>query len=213
VYDRQSSALLWSRQDAAVGCETIAFSPDGKFIAWAGDSPASQPDHSIRMLRVADGTALTNLAGHTAQVRGLAFTPDGRHLISSSEDHTIRAWRMSDLQPLPTLVTEPFPCRRLKLSADGRTLLYLRGDDPLIARRLEGALDTPTRLTAVRTASGLTLSWSRGAGVLERSPRVGSEATWVPVTDTVVASDLIEEAHVAIGPGVEFYRLRISGGK
>jgi WD40 repeat protein len=33
--------------------------------------------------------------GHTADIQGLAFTPDGKMLISSSGDHSIRFWHVA----------------------------------------------------------------------------------------------------------------------
>jgi len=46
----------------------------------------------VQLWRVADGTLLRTLKGHTDEVTGVAFTPDGRLLVSGSKDGTIRLW-------------------------------------------------------------------------------------------------------------------------
>lgn len=62
------------------------------------------------------------MTNHTSDVTGLAFTPDGRQLISASDDGTIRLWNVSDL-------TE---CRRLLSSHEQLTTLAMLPDDPTL---------------------------------------------------------------------------------
>src|SRR5215472_11375940 len=65
---------------------SVAFSPDGEWLASAG------ADHSVRLWDVKTGRELRVLTGHTAMIPQVLFSPDGRHLVSSSLDHTIRIW-------------------------------------------------------------------------------------------------------------------------
>ena len=53
----------------------------------------------IRLLDVSSGTRLHDLKGHRSKVASLAFTPDGRHLISGSWDCTVRIWPMDGGEP------------------------------------------------------------------------------------------------------------------
>src|SRR5262249_42230234 len=48
-------------------------------------------DGQVRLLSPS-GTPLKALSGHTGAVRALAFTPDGRRLVSASDDGTARVW-------------------------------------------------------------------------------------------------------------------------
>ena len=54
-------------------------------------------------LRGADEPILTiESGGHTANVRWLGFTPDGRHLLSAGDDKVVRVWDLSQ-RPQPLL--------------------------------------------------------------------------------------------------------------
>ncbi len=57
-------------------------------------APTTRPTwpHLTRLWRVADGTLLATLTGHTDQVTSVAFAPDGQTLASGSWDGTVRLW-------------------------------------------------------------------------------------------------------------------------
>src|SRR5688572_28812531 len=59
------------------GCR-FAFRPDSKIVATGGRY------NDVQLWRVPDGTWLRSLKGHSGSVDRLAFTPDGRMLVSTS---------------------------------------------------------------------------------------------------------------------------------
>lgn len=70
----------------------IALSPDGTLLASGG--PAQ--DHTVRLWDVATGKERARLAGHSSGVSSLAFSPDGKRLVSGSEDSTALVWDLAE---------------------------------------------------------------------------------------------------------------------
>jgi len=82
----------------------LAFSPDGRLLASAGD------DGLIRIRDVVEGRAVGEpLSGHAGWIHGLAFSPDGLLLASCGQDRTLRLWDPLDgrrIGPARTTPTE-----------------------------------------------------------------------------------------------------------
>jgi len=70
------------------GLSAMALSPDGRLLA----SGSGFADPTIRVWEAATGRLLVRLDGHSGWVGKLAFSKDGRRLISASTDQTIRFW-------------------------------------------------------------------------------------------------------------------------
>ena len=49
-------------------------------------------DLDRRVWDVASGQSLRTLEGHSDAVLAVAFSPDGKKLVSGSDDHTLRVW-------------------------------------------------------------------------------------------------------------------------
>lgn len=133
-----SQVELWSMENGnALGCFAVtdrvcaaAVSPDDTRLAIGvegigGDGPV----RPITIWNIADGQICYTLRGHTHQVHNLAFSPDGRSLISTSLDRTVCYWMLGeDREPQPTAqltgLDLDFAHASLYIFSDGRILVF-----------------------------------------------------------------------------------------
>ena len=83
----------------------VAFSPDGAQVG------AAVRDGTIKIRDVKTGTLMASLEGHSGEVLSLAFSPNGRTLVSGGADRSIRHWTI----PLPLI--PPDDLRKIEAAA------------------------------------------------------------------------------------------------
>ena len=65
---------------------TLAFSPDGRYLASASE------DLSINLWDLGSGKRIKKMTGHTASIYSLAFSNESSLLVSGGGDWTVRCW-------------------------------------------------------------------------------------------------------------------------
>lgn len=80
--------LCFSTGHSTGGINFLTYSPNGKYIATAGN------DKRIIIWDSSSGKEIKKLNGHTDSVYSVSYSPDGKFLASGSMDGTIRIWNI-----------------------------------------------------------------------------------------------------------------------
>jgi WD40 repeat protein len=104
---------------------TVVFSPDGRYLASAGLGPV------VRIWDAASGREVMTLAGHDANVRGLAFSPDSRRLATASDDRTVKVWDLETGMALISLLGHGDDVSSVAFDRNGWRLMSGSGDETI----------------------------------------------------------------------------------
>lgn len=107
-----ANGVFYSDRDPFTG---VAFSPDGKTLAWTAGT-------LVRLWDPLRGRERRQWGGAEATLHGLAYSPDGKILAAPSSDGTIRLWEAETGNALATLAGHRGGVRCLAFSSDGATL-------------------------------------------------------------------------------------------
>ncbi len=133
VYDAHTLALI---ADCKYGGHTVAFSPDGKSLAIVNGGV------SIQICNTTTGAVLQTIQAHDKRILGLAFSPDGKYLLSGGEDAKLRIWKLSDSSlaqdyDMETGIPGAWAgggngVRSVAYSPSGQYLAYAAGEGPVV---------------------------------------------------------------------------------
>jgi WD40 repeat protein/tRNA A-37 threonylcarbamoyl transferase component Bud32 len=184
------------------------FSPDGKLVLTGGS------DGSARLWRVPTGEAVGEPFRHRADVpeapgrqtriAALAFSPDGRNLVTASQvvDLTTkryvggaaRLWRVATGEALTPVLAHPGPLKTVAFSPDGRRVLTggFFANTPKSFRGVARLWDTATgaALSPPLEHDGpvWTVAFSRNGRVVLTGGEEGNARFWLTATGERLAS-------------------------
>ena len=116
------------------GVSALAFSPDASLLATdyapSGTTHAANPDDYgiLHIWNMQTTQEVRKLVGHRGGVSALAFTPDGKFLVSASLDQTLKVWDMTGENEVSTLRGHTHEVWDAVLAADRTTAVSCAKD-------------------------------------------------------------------------------------
>jgi WD40 repeat protein len=128
---RSPDRLLLTIRGQRVHFSTVAFSPDGKWLATgtaANDTQAYALPGDVKIWEATSGRSIFTLTGHAGLVSCVKFSLDGKRLASGSFDKTLKVWDALTARELLTVKGLDADVLDLDFSPDGNLLACALGD-------------------------------------------------------------------------------------
>lgn len=104
---------------------SLWISPDERLLAIA----ASQVGVPIKLLDVESGKFIGNLPGHEGAVTALAFSPDGKHIVTTDQKGSVRLWGAEDFKAVAGHKIPVHSAAAIYFDDESRPGLFLAGMD------------------------------------------------------------------------------------
>jgi WD40 repeat protein len=139
VWDAETGERLYTMSEASDGLNAVAVDATGHVAAAGGI------DKSIRVWELGEkaGKLRSSLIAHEDAILQIAFSPDGKLLVSTAADRTIKVFNAADLSEVRTYAKQPDWVLSLAFAPDGKHFACGRFDGSL------EIYDTPTVATRV----------------------------------------------------------------
>jgi WD40 repeat protein len=106
--------------------QAVAFAPNSKLLATAGQ------DRLIRLWEVPSGKSVRVLRGHLGAIGWLAFSPDGKYLVSASSEHHDRVaslWDVASGEEVRRYRGHAVALAAVAFGAEGKTVVTVTKDN------------------------------------------------------------------------------------
>ena len=103
---------------------SVAFSPDGKMVAGCSRGM----ERAAYVWKAADGAPLGTFSGHTSDLTGVAFHPDGKVFATASLDRTIKVWDIASRKEIGSFFSPEGELNSVAYSFDGKRLVAASSD-------------------------------------------------------------------------------------
>jgi WD40 repeat protein len=119
VWDAATGAELLVLAGHTDGLHSIAYSPDGRWIATSSD----EEDTSVKVWDATTGDELYTLEGHPVRVWALAFSPDSSLLATGGYQGVVKLWDLASGKEMYTLPSQVTTVGMMAFSPDGTELV------------------------------------------------------------------------------------------
>ena len=99
------------------GVHSVAFSPNGNMIAYAGSGA-----NTVKLWNISNKENIATFEGHSGTVTSVAFSPDGTLLASGSYDNKVKLWDVATHTNIATLEGHSDDITAVAFSPDGTLL-------------------------------------------------------------------------------------------
>jgi WD40 repeat protein len=146
TWDVKTDRKLVETAGPGLRITSFALSPDEQWVALTfegcreyeevqfGDGVAHKgflvTDQAVRVYKVETGAEVLVLRGHQDRVASVAFSPDGKRLVTASVDRTARIWDLQTGRQLRVLRGHERGVGSAEFTADGRVLTVSSGGPP-----------------------------------------------------------------------------------
>lgn len=146
VWEPASGKRLYTLNEPLDGINSIAVHPSGGRVAAGG------LDRTIRVwkLSAAGGELEHSLIAHQAPILRLAYSPDGKTLVSASADNTIKIFQADTLTEVATIPNQSDWVMALQFAPDGKHFAAGRFDGSLSVYETSNFKDRLQVLSATR---------------------------------------------------------------
>jgi WD40 repeat protein len=136
VWDSQSGHETLSLRGHTGMVNSVAFSPDGKRVASSSEGVEFDGQRwtmcgEVTVWDAQSGQETLSLKLHTHQVNSVAFSPDGKRLVSGSHDKTLKVWDAQSGQLILNLKGHSSAVFSVAFSPDGKRLVSGSADSTL----------------------------------------------------------------------------------
>jgi WD40 repeat protein/class 3 adenylate cyclase len=152
----------------------VTFSPDGSQIAVANTADTSQGWASI--WDAVTGELLLALPHQNAYFASVSFSPDGTHLLTTSDDGAVRVWDVNDGKELLTLYGQTANVANAAYSPDGTRVVTTTGNNQV--KVLEAATGRELLTVAGHSRGVRTVGFSPDGARIVTASDDGTARVW-----------------------------------
>src|SRR5262249_24097138 len=105
--------------------KSVVFSPNGRVVA----SASSGDEHPLKLWDPANGRQLRAVEGQARSVNSIAFSPDGRFIVSGGVSQSLTLWDAMSGRASRIIVGFNDTVQAVAFSPDGRSILSGTGEE------------------------------------------------------------------------------------